>query len=151
ILRAMPYERGDELVYLERQQVSRDRRGDGRTSIPISDFNAYRAGQHTLEDMGGWYEGTVNVSGTSGRPERFQGAFVHAAVLRTTRVRPILGRTFTDDENRVGAPDVIVISWDVWQSKFGGDSSVIGKMLRANGRTDEIIGVMPRGFLFPQV
>ncbi len=146
ILRAMPFEEGDRVLYLSRTRPSH---GNNNMSVPIHDLSVWRASQHSFEDLAGWYEGTVNVSGIEGRPERFQGAFISASAFRMLRLPPILGRAFTDDENRAGGPDVVMISWDLWQSRLGGDSAVVGKTLKANGTTSTIIAVMPRGFLFP--
>ena len=52
-------------------------------------------------------------------------------------------------DNRPGAPPVAIIGWDIWQNRFGGDTAIIGKTIRANGLVHEVVGVMPRKFLFP--
>ena len=147
LLRGMPFEDGDALISVQRTRP--DRGPDNNMFMPIHDFAAYRAGQHSFEDLAGWYEGTVNLSGVEGGPERFQGAFITASAFRLLRVQPLLGRVFTDEDNKTGAPNVVIISYDVWQNRFGKDSAAIGKTLRANGTASEIIGVMPPGFLFP--
>ena len=94
-------------------------------------------------------EGTVNVSGLQGGPERFQGGFITASAFKLLRVQPLRGRLFTEDDNRPGAPPVAIIGWDIWQNRFGGDTAIIGKTIRANGVVREVVGVMPRKFLFP--
>ncbi|HEY2805605.1 MAG TPA: ABC transporter permease [Gemmatimonadales bacterium] len=147
LMRDMPFERGQDLVYVRRYRP--DRGPNNNMSMPVHDYEAYRAGQHAFEDMASWYEGTVNVSGIEGRPERFTGGFITPSAFRLLRLPPRLGRAFTDDDNKAGAPNVAMISWDLWQERFGGDSAIIGKTLRANGISEEIVGVMPRGFLFP--
>lgn len=146
VLRGLPFEEADRLIHMER---TRPNRGIESFGVPIHDFSVWRQGQHSFEDLSAWYEGTVNLSGAEGRPERFEGAFVTPSVFQLVRVKPILGRTFTNEEDVRGGPPVVVIGWDIWQNQFGGDSSVIGKTVRANGTTSEIVGVMPRGFLFP--
>ncbi len=147
LMRHMPFERGQDLVYVLRYRP--DRGSNNNMSMPIHDFEAYRAGQHEFEEMGAWYEGTVNISGISGRPERYTGGFIMPSALHLLRLPPIIGRSFTEDDRRTGAANVVLISWDLWQERFGGDSAIVGKTLRANGVSEEIIGVMPRGFLFP--
>jgi putative ABC transport system permease protein len=62
-------------------------------------------------------------------------------------VNPIAGRAFTADEDRSGAR-VVVIGYGLWQRRFGGDRSVLGQTLLMNGARYEVIGVMPRGFVF---
>jgi len=146
ILRGLPFEQADRIMHLERTRPSH---GIDSYPVPIHDYSAWRESQRSFEDLSAWYQGTVNISGAQVRPERYEGAFITASAFRLLRVAPLLGRTFTDGENQPGAPDVAVIGYDVWQNRFGGDSSVVGRTMRANGRTVEIIGVMPRGFLFP--
>ncbi len=146
ILRGLPFEDADAIIHLERARPSHDIESYG---VPISDFVAWRESQRSFEDLAAYYDGTINVSGTEGRPERFEGGFVTAATFRLLRVQPVLGRLFTDEENRPGAPPVVILGWDVWQNRFAGDSAVVGRTLRANGLTREIVGVMPKGFLFP--
>ena len=60
-------------------------------------------------------------------------------------VEPILGRTFTPDEDKPNGPPVVVLSAALWRERFGGDRNVIGRTIRLNGRTRTIIGVMPAG------
>jgi len=146
ILRGLPFEEAENLVHMERARPNRDIESMG---VPIHDYLVWKDAQTSFEDLAGWYEGTVNVSGIEGQPERFEGGFMTASTFRLIRVPPLLGRTFTDEDERVGGPPVVIVGWEVWQNRLGGDSAIVGKTLRANGVTAEIIGVMPRGFLFP--
>ncbi len=146
ILRGLPFEKAEEIIHLERARPSR---GIESYGVPMSDFVAWREQQRSFEDLAAFYEGTVNVSGSEGRPERFEGGFVTAATFRLLRIQPMLGRLFVAEEDRPGAGPVALIGWDLWQNRFGGDSAVVGRTIRANGITREIIGVMPRGFQFP--
>src|SRR5438874_2157489 len=95
LLRDMPFERGQDLVSVMRYRPERG--PDNNMGVPIHDFAAYRAGQHSFEDLSAWYEGTVNVSGIDGPPERFQGAYITASAFRLLRLPPLMGRVFTDD------------------------------------------------------
>lgn len=146
ILRGLPFEEADRIVHLERARPSHDIES---YAVPISDFVVWREQQKSFEDLATFSEGTVNVSGPEGRPERFEGGFATAATFKLLRVRPLIGRTFSEEENRPGAAPVAMIGWNLWQNRFGADPEIVGKTVRANGVTREIIGVMPRGFLFP--
>lgn len=146
ILRGLPFDHAEQIMHLERARPSHDIQSE---PVPMSDFAAWREQQRSFVDLAAWSEGTVNVSGTEGRPERFEGAFITAAAVPLLRVQPLRGRFFTQEDNRPGAAPVAVIGWNIWQNRFGGDPQVIGRTIRANGATREIVGVMPRGFLFP--
>ncbi len=148
ILRGLPFEDASRILHLERARPSR---GIDSYGVPVSDFTAWREQQKSFEDLAAFSEGTVNVSGLEGGPERFQGGFITASTFTLLRVQPIRGRLFTEDDNRPGAAPVAIIGWDIWQNRFGGDSAIIGKTIRANGVVREIVGVMPRKFLFPTV
>ena len=65
------------------------------------------------------------------------------------QVAPLIGRTFTDAEDVPKGPNVILISEGLWRSRFGGDRAILGRTLDVNGRTWEIVGVMPARFRFP--
>lgn len=85
----------------------------------------------------------------SGEPERVPGAEIDAEYLPTLGVSPILGRSFSSEEARPGAPAVALMSYSLWQRRFGGDSNVAGQSIELDGRSYTILGVMPRGFDVP--
>lgn len=145
-LRGLPFEDPDRIMHVLRTRPSHEVDRDG---VPASDYAAYREAQRSFEDLGGFDDGTVNVSGSEGRPERFEGGFVSPSVFPILRVQPLMGRAFTEEEGRAGAAPVVVLGWGLWQRRFAGDPEIIGKTLRVNGVAREIIGVMPRGFEFP--
>ncbi len=146
ILRGLPFEEADRILHLERARPSH---GINSYGVPVSDFAAWREQQQSFEDLAAFSEGTVNLSGPEGKPERFEGGFITAATFRLLRVQPLRGRLFTDQDNLPGAAPVTIISWDLWQNRFGGEPDVLDKTLRANGQIRQIVGVMPKGFLFP--
>lgn len=146
ILRGLPFDQADRIIHLERTRPSHDIDSYG---VPVSDYVAWREQQKSFEDLAAFSEGTVNLSGREGRPERYEGGFVTAATFPLLRMTPLLGRNFTEEEVRPGGAAVIIIGWDIWQNRFGADPAIIGKTIRANGVSREVVGVMPRGFLFP--
>jgi putative ABC transport system permease protein len=145
IMKGLPFPDGHRIMEVSRSNPSR---GFRRMNVPISDFADYRAQQHTLDYLSGYYTGTVNVSGTE-QAERYSGAWVTAGTFAVTSTRPILGRTFRAAEAAPGGGNVVVIGYGMWRKRFGGDSGIVGRTLRANGQPFTIIGVMPEHYLFP--
>jgi putative ABC transport system permease protein len=145
LLRGLPFEDGDRVVSVERNNPSRDIDDMGVTQ---HDFNDYRAQTRSFEGLALFSNGTFNVSGTE-RPERYDGAYLSANAFRLLRVQPQLGRTFREGEDAPGAPAVVVLSDDLWKNRFGGDRGILGKTIRVNGEQAEVIGVMQPGFKFP--
>ncbi len=147
MLRGLPFDHGEEIVHLERARPSR---GIESMGVPVSDLLEWQRAQGAFSDLAGFYTGTVNVSGPEGRPERFEGAYIAWNTLRLVRVTPHLGRGFTQEEATPGGPAAALLSWSVWHQRYGGDSGVVGRTIRANGAPTVIVGVMPRDFLFPE-
>jgi len=93
---------------------------------------------------------TINLSNPGEQPERYQGAAVSANLFDIVlRVPPVLGRAFREGEDVPGADPVILISYEVWQNRYGGSPDILGRAVFADGVSHTIIGVMPPGFLFP--
>jgi len=85
-----------------------------------------------------------------GDPQQLAALAATPSLFPLLGVRPVLGRVFNDDETRPGAPArVVVLSYALWQTRFGGDARVIGRTLNLSGTSYEVIGVMPEAFLFP--
>src|SRR5262249_53258922 len=80
---------------------------------------------------------------------RLDRSVISSGVLTTLDVRPQIGRAFTSDDDRDGAPGVILLSKALWVNMFGGDPNVIGHTIRLDDQPYTIIGVMPEGFAFP--
>ena len=146
LLQPLPYERPQELVTLviERRDQAPDGIG-GTFSVP--DFLDIQQQSKTLQ-----YVATYQRSGTmvteGGEPERLIGAAVTADYFPLLGVKPVLGRVFTRDEDKPGAPQVIVLSYGLWQRRFGGDPNIIGREVNLGGKTT-VIGVLPAGFEYP--
>src|SRR3569623_1448383 len=88
----------------------------------------------------------VVVSGDAGA-ERLPGELAGAELFAMLGASPIVGRTYTEAEDRVGGPsDVVVLSEDFWRSRFGGRRDVVGQTLAIGGRKRTIVGVMPASF-----
>ncbi len=101
----------------------------------------------TLEDIGAYDGDSLSVTGT-GEPEHVSGLDVTDGVLPILGVKPPLGRLFTRQDDTAGSPETVMLSYGYWQKKFGGTRSVIGQSMTVDGKSREIIGVLPRGFHF---
>lgn len=101
----------------------------------------------TLEDIGAYTGDSLSVTGT-GEPEHVRGLDVTQAVLPILGVRPALGRLFTEQDDTAGTPETVILSYAYWQKKFGGARSVIGQSMTVDGKSKEIVGVLPKGFHF---
>ncbi|MFL5386192.1 MAG: ABC transporter permease [Longimicrobiaceae bacterium] len=145
LMRGLPYEHAERIVSVRRANPVRDFQ---EMSVTPHDFVDYRAQARSFEGLAAFSSGTVNVSGSE-KPERFDGAYMSANAFDVLRARPLLGRTFRPGEDAVGAPAVVVLGHEIWQSRFRGDRAIIGRTIRVNGEQAEVIGVMPPRFAFP--
>ncbi len=100
------------------------------------------------EAIGAWAPGGQNV-GTESQPLRVTSAAITRSLINVLGVQPVLGRNFTEEEDRNGGPKVALISHGLWQKGFGGASDIIGKQIQVNSATTTIVGVMPPNFAFP--
>jgi len=145
LLQPLPYDEPQQLVMLSTEQ--RNQALDGRGSFSVLDLLDVQQSSKTLD-----YVATYQQSGTmmteGGDPERVLGAAVSADYFPLLRAKPVLGRVFTRDEDKPGAQSVIVISYSLWQRRFGGDRNIIGREVDLGGKTT-VIGIMPAGFQFP--
>ncbi|HKY26804.1 MAG TPA: ABC transporter permease [Pyrinomonadaceae bacterium] len=145
LLRPLPFEKPEQLIYLSTEQRNQPTEDTGTFSVP--DLLDVRDRATTLKYVASYQRsGTIVTEG--GEPERLIGAAVTADYFPLFGVKPILGRFHTREEDQPGAAPVIVISHSLWQRRFGGDPNIIGREVTIGGKTT-VIGVMPPGFEFP--
>jgi putative ABC transport system permease protein len=143
ILNPPHFVEADRVVALWR--TPKDERTKGHTSY--LDLQELRAGNSSFEAIAGYKLNGFTLLGE--QAERVQGLRVTANFLSVLKVIPMLGRDFQPEEEKRGANDVVIISNEFWQQRFGGDKSAIGKALTLDGKPFLIIGVLPRDFVFP--
>jgi len=143
ILLPLPYQDPERVVMVweDASFVSFPR----NTPAPANYYDWKRM-NHSFADMAATRAQSANLT-TDGPPEQVLGRGVTANFFSVLGISPLLGRSFTEDEDRTGAP-VAVISYGLWQRRYGGESSVIGKAIPMSGTTRTIIGVTPRRFVF---
>lgn len=145
LFRGLPFPESDRIMHLEENNLPAGIQG---MEVPIHDMVDWREQQRSFEELGAFYTGTVNVSGTE-RAERYNGGFMTANAFRILRVSPVLGRGFQEGEDTRSAPPVVLISHELWKNRYDSDPDIIGKAMRANGEPMTIVGVMPPRFSFP--
>ena len=145
MMRGLPYRDADRIVSVFEQKLARNAL---RIDPSIHDYADFRAQQRSFSVIGAWYGGTMNVSGND-KAERYSGVWTTSSMFDIAGVPPLLGRTIRPGEDAPGGAQVAVISYSIWQNRFGGDRDVIGKTLRANGMPYTIVGVMPDHYGFP--
>jgi putative ABC transport system permease protein len=123
---------------------------DQDAGMTFPDYLEFKKQATTLEGIGAIQEATFIISGGD-KPERYLGGQISADTFSFLGVQPILGRLFRPEEDELNAPPVALIGYEVWQKHFAADKSVVGKTIPINGKQVTIIGVMPKGWRFPEV
>jgi putative ABC transport system permease protein len=121
-----------------------------RMGVPQHDFYDWREQQQSFGGLAGFSTGTINVAGSRGDPERFDGAFVSANLFDVLQMPPVLGSSFREGDDAAGAPLTVLIGYGVWVDRYDADPEVVGRTVRVNGEQATILGVMPDGFRFPE-
>ncbi|HEX5706321.1 MAG TPA: ABC transporter permease [Pyrinomonadaceae bacterium] len=161
LLRPLPYPESERLVQLAVANASTGARGG---ALAYLDFLDWQREARTFEAMAAYTGGSGALTGDGSAPEQLAGVATTPDLFKVLGVSPVIGRTFTAEEAaRASRPEkageegeqeeqaapVIVISHGLWQRRFGGDPSVVGKTVTFNNKAVEIIGVMPEGFRYP--
>jgi putative ABC transport system permease protein len=141
LLESLPYREPERLVSLHEKLWDRE------TAFSPPDYLLLASHRDLFASIGGFRNLELDLSGSI-TPERVTGARLTASLFQTLGVDTMLGRSFTEAEDTEGR-DVALLSHAYWSSKFGQDSSVIGRGIRVNGRPRTIIGVLPATFVFP--
>src|SRR5204863_6999003 len=111
-------------------------------------YSAWREQQQSFSEFSAQSFTGFTLTGR-GDPENLQGVRVTENFFRTIGVQPLLGRTFTADDDRPGGPNVAMLSHIFWQKRFGGDKNILGQAITLNGTPFTVIGVMPPSLTFP--
>ncbi|HET6199512.1 MAG TPA: ABC transporter permease [Candidatus Acidoferrales bacterium] len=117
-------------------------------SMYAPDYEAIRSQSTSFEQFAAHFGNSANLTG-QGDPERVQAEKITTNFFDTLGVQPILGRGFTAENGTLGRDGEVVLSYGLWQSKFGGDPKVIGEKTEINGRSYTIAGVMGKDFNYP--
>jgi len=146
LLRPLPYPDADRIMVLNESS------GPGQDySVALPDYFDWRNGNTVFEHLAATHKESRNLSGVPGRePERISCASVTRNFFNIVGLPPKIGRTFSEDEDKVGAPSVVVISDRLWQRAFNRDPAVLGRSITLHDQNYTVIGVMPREVTSPQ-
>lgn len=141
----LPLPGGDRIVQIGNWDVS----ANDQEPRALSDFLFWRDGLRSVTDLGAYRSVSRNliVGNDAGRPVR--AAEVTASAFRIAPEPPLLGRVLGPADERAGAPPVVVLGHDVWQTRFAGDPGVVGRTVRIGSTYATVVGVMREGFGFP--
>jgi predicted permease len=141
----LPFDEGDRIVGLRNWDLEAN-----RPSLRVlHDLEVWNETLGSFESLAAVRSQAWNVHSPDGRAAEVRGSEVTASVFPLLRVPPLMGRTLLAADEIRGAPDVVVISEDLWASRFARDPDIVGKSVGIGRRTHSIVGVMPRGFYFP--
>src|SRR5438093_1242849 len=144
LLRGVPFTDPDRIVAIN----MRDTR-NRIIGVSYPDFDDWRRATRSFSDLTMMLQVTQNVSDEGRAPEQYFGPYVSTNVFRLIGQRPILGRNFTPEDDRPGAPAVIMLSYSLWKTRYGGDPAVLGRTVSSNAISGSVIGVMPPDMKFP--
>ena len=135
-------EDNDRIVY-----IASDR---SACCLSYPDFVDWRAQATSFEGMAVVHGVPVSLSDATGFPESRDATEVSAETFKLIGARPMLGRDFAAADEAPGAAPVAILSYGFWESRYGRDPAIVGRVIRINGTPTTVIGVMPEGFAFPQ-
>lgn len=143
LLRPLPFPEPDRLVQIFEKMGEK---GQGSVSVP--NFRDWQEQSTGFEQLAAYQAGSLNLQG-SDEPERILAVSATPNLFSLLQARPLLGRAFAAATDVPGRDQVAVIGEDLWRTRFGADPSLVGRVVRLDGRPHTVIGIMPRAFDFP--
>ncbi|MFN2566034.1 MAG: ABC transporter permease [Gemmatimonadaceae bacterium] len=147
MLRPFPFADPDRLIFVRATHLADGHDDEG---LSYQNFLDVKQRARSLADVGAFVWGRSLTFGDGTEPERVLGSSVSWNLFPMIGVKPMLGRGFREDEDRPGAPGVVLLSHELWQRRYAGDASVLGRAITINDAAHTVIGVMPPRFAFPE-
>ena len=145
LLRPLDYAESDRLVTLNHRD---ERTGITKPFNAIGDYVDFAARQQSFDAFGAYGSGEATIFGM-GDPFRVSALALTAGAFDALGIRPPLGRGLEPDDTRPEAGKVMLLGYDLWQTRFGGDSAAVGRTVRINDEERLVVGIAPRAFQFP--
>ncbi len=140
LLSTLPYAEAEQLVIVWENRQSG--KGNPQNVINLGNFFDWKDQNNVFSDMAAFFDLNRNLTG-DGEPEEVPGQIATTNLFSLLGVKPIQGRTFAPDDGQPGQPKVVVIGYDLWQRRFGGDPHIVGRKITINNEQSAIIGVLP--------
>jgi putative ABC transport system permease protein len=147
LLQPLPYAQADRLVMVW-ENVNLPTYKNAHNASAPGNFHDWNTQNTVFSEMAAVGSRSWNLTG-DGEPMRVGGEAVSAALFRALQVAPLLGRAFTPDDDTPAGASVALLAHGFWTDRFGGNPKIVGQTIRLNDRPYMVIGVMPRGFYFP--
>jgi putative ABC transport system permease protein len=148
LLRPLPYPQSDRLAVLDETAL---KRGFDSMSVSFPNFLDWREQNTVFEDVALHFGTSRFALSGAGEPVEIRGSRISQGLFEILRISPQLGRTFTANEDRPDEDAVVILGHDLWQKNFGGDPNIVGQKIVISNRPRTVVGVMPRGFRFPEI
>jgi putative ABC transport system permease protein len=143
LLRPLPYAGSERLIAVWGRDTKAQ---DDHTFLSFDDFNDYRQSSQSFDLLAGFTQRWSFTLTGAGDAERINGFFASASAFPLLGVQPALGRGFNADEDKPGGMPVALLSYGLWQRRFGGDANIVGRPVTLDGEKLTVIGVMGPGF-----
>jgi putative ABC transport system permease protein len=138
---------GDDILYLATRDLAHGQRGGG---VSFLDFLDWREHAKSFRTMGAFRSRSVNLSEKGGAPSRYIRAEITADTFSTIGQKPLIGRDFTPEDEKPGAPAVVILGNQIWVTRYGANRAILGRIIRVNDVPSTVIGVMRPDFRFPE-
>lgn len=139
LLRSLPYPQANQLIFIRQQEK---KLGIEDLSFSVKEIEDYRSQNRTLSGLVEYHAMSFTLFG-HGDPERVRTGVVSSNYFDMFGVQPLLGRTFLPEDDKLGAPPVLVLSYEYWKNDFGSDSGIVGKTFEMNDKVHTVVGVLP--------
>ena len=145
LLKPLPYHAPERLALIWSRWTNFD-----KTWISQDEYFGYRQQSRLFEDVAAWADnGEVTITAPDAGPVSTTATAATANLLAVLGVRPLAGRTFTAIEDAPNGPPAVMVGYQLWQSRWGGDRSLVGRSIMIDGRPVQVVGILPPTFRFP--
>ncbi len=145
LLRPLPFKDPAQIVMVWGRSLAGD---DNRNVHSFPDYSDFRDQNQSFSALAA-YALTSGPLSHSGEMQPLQGVAISSEIFDLLGIQPLLGRRYTADDHKEGAPYVVILSYPLWQRAFGGDRNILGQQITLSGRGFTVIGVMPPAWKFP--
>jgi putative ABC transport system permease protein len=139
LLKPLPYDNGDRLVLIRHSAPLANQQNIG---VSIRELYDYRAQLSSLDGLVEFHQMNFDLL-RRGEPDRVAAGVVSANFFDVLGIKPLIGRTFAQSDDTRGADAVLILGYSYWQTRFGGDRSIVGQVFEMNDRPHTVIGVLP--------